>query len=59
MQQNYAQGVEKEENIVEENHFFTEDGQPNFVIKDEEYIKKTNLPKDEDYMLANDNDLEV
>ena len=44
---------------MEENNFFTEDGQPIFLTKDEEYIEKIYLPKNEDYMLANDDELEV
>ena len=44
---------------MEENNFFTADGQPIFLTEDEEYIEKTDLSKDDDYMLANDDELEV
>ena len=44
---------------MEENHFFTVDGNGIFFTEDEEYIEKTNFPKDEDYILSNDDELEV
>ena len=36
LQQNYAQGFEEEEEIVDEIHFFTKDGHPIFLKEDEE-----------------------
>ena len=39
--------------------FFTANGKPIFFIENEEYVEKTDVPKDEDYILANDHELEV
>jgi transcriptional antiterminator len=36
LQQNYAEAVEEEEEILEENHLFDNDGQPIFLTEDAE-----------------------
>ena len=45
--------------MVETNHFFTVEGLPIFLIEEEEYTKILDIPKDEDYILENDDDLET
>ena len=60
LQQNFV-GPESddEENVIgEENHFFTPDDMPNFIIEDEEYAENSAVQKDEDFILANETALE-
>ena len=40
--------------VVEANHFFTADGAPIFLTKDEEYTSIPDTQRDEDFILAND-----
>jgi len=61
MKQNYVHGIEDEDDddpVVEENHFFTADGLPIFLKKDEEFSEVPDAQRDEDYILANEAVLE-
>jgi len=45
--------------LIGTNCFFTADGMPIFLTKDEEYAKVPNIQRDEDYIFANDVVLEA
>lgn len=49
----------KEDPVIETNHFFTIDGMPIFFTEDEQYAEGSNILKDEDYILENDVVLEA
>lgn len=63
LQQNYVQGMEGEDDdedlVIEANHFFTTDGMPIFLTKDEEYMEVQDIQRDEAYILENDAVLEA
>lgn len=44
--------------VVKANHFFTTDGLPIFLAKDEEYLEVSNVQIGEDFTLANEGILE-
>ena len=59
LQQNYAHSDEEEEPTVEENILFTFDGQTIFLSEDEEYVENTSSLNDNNFIMANDHELEV
>ena len=59
MQNFVSQDSDEEEDVVgEQNHFFTPDDLPIYITEDEEYGESSAAHKDEDFILANDVDLE-
>jgi len=50
---------DEEDKVIETNHFFTVDGMPIFLTKDEEYEEVPYIQRGEDYILTNDVVLEA
>lgn len=42
----------------EENHFFTPDDLPTYITEEEEIVRNSIIPQDENYILSNDAALE-
>ena len=59
MQNFVSQESDDDDDVVgEQNHFFTTDDLPIYITEDEEYGESSAAQKDEDFILANDADLE-